>query len=185
MPRILAGKPAPVAAELADGVTLRIATVLLSETKTAYLDKSRGGLDIGNKFWPPLAPATLMVRQLKAEGSKKRPLIWEAYRQLAMGKKPSSAVDILRDTGRLFASLSQAIAPGRLSVGTNVKYAKYHQSPLPRKLKMNGQPKLPRRQIFWDWDKIPTQTWGRMLSAAVKCLVANLGRALPVIARRP
>jgi hypothetical protein len=76
---------------------------------------------------------------------------------------------ILRDTGRLLNSLSPQIAspdrilrvmPGAFSVGSNVSYFRYHQSDKPRRLKRDGSPKLPRRQILPDQGKpIPAPWW--------------------------
>ncbi len=64
---------------------------------------------------------------------------------------------ILRDTGELLNSFSPGLAesivrtePGVIIVGSKKKTATYHNSSLPRKLKKDGQPKLPRRQILPD-----------------------------------
>lgn len=66
---------------------------------------------------------------------------------------------ILRDTGGLFQSLEPylgaidqlfEIGPGWVDVGTMKDYAKYHQSPEPRKLNADGNPILPRRAFLPD-----------------------------------
>lgn len=71
----------------------------------------------------------------------------------------SAGALILRDTGRLFNSLSPILrtedqivkaSPGAIEIGTNVEYAKYHQSNEPRKLKADGTPILPRRHFLPD-----------------------------------
>jgi len=71
----------------------------------------------------------------------------------------SASALILRDTGDLFRSLEPyigaidqlfEIGPGWVDVGTKKDYAKYHQSPEPRKLKADGTPILPRRAFLPD-----------------------------------
>ncbi len=85
---------------------------------------------------------------------------------------------ILRDTGRLFNSLSPKIdspgrvlriMPGAVSVGSNVKTTSglpllaLHTSPAQRKLKKDGAPKLPRRQVLPDKERpIPPRWWADM-----------------------
>lgn len=80
---------------------------------------------------------------------------------------------ILRDTGRLFNSLSPqlngggdgvlAAAPGAVSIGSNVDYLRYHQSSAPRRMKKDGTPRLPRRQVLPDAaTPIPEEWWRRM-----------------------
>jgi hypothetical protein len=70
-----------------------------------------------------------------------------------------AAALILRDEGALFNSLEPhigaadqhfAAGPGWVEVGTTLSYAKYHQSPEPRRLRADGRPVLPRRPIFPD-----------------------------------
>lgn len=71
----------------------------------------------------------------------------------------SASALILRDNGDLFRSLEPYIGamdqvfklgPGWVEVGTKKDYAKYHQSPEPRKLKKDGTPILPRRPFIPD-----------------------------------
>jgi phage gpG-like protein len=78
--------------------------------------------------------------------------------------------EILVDTGRLQNSFSTIVIPGGFAVGTNVEYAKYHQSELPRKMKADGTPRLPRRPVVYDPDKIPAETWDAMLRAMLNGL---------------
>jgi hypothetical protein len=77
---------------------------------------------------------------------------------------------ILRSTGRLLNSLSPALRgggeqffelkPGTLSVGTNVAYGRFHNSPLARRLKKDGLPRLPRRQFLPDGIvPMPSKWW--------------------------
>lgn len=67
----------------------------------------------GHGSWPPLAEATLAKR-----------------------RKGGAGAQILVDTGRLAASINPAnieTADDYIEVFTNVRYAKYHVSPLPRR----------------------------------------------------
>ena len=85
--------------------------------------------------------------------------------------------EILRDTGRLMNSFSPGLAkagdqileavPGKVTVGTNVTYFKYHQSKDPRKQKADGSgPILPRRQVLPDdGEPLPDSWWGAMTNA--------------------
>jgi phage gpG-like protein len=88
----------------------------------------------------------------------------------------------LRDTGRLFNSLSPALQgsgdqvlkllPGQLTIGTNVAYAVFHDSPKPRKArKSDGKPRLPRRQFLPDGEKPLPLSWRK---AAVDALAMGL-----------
>lgn len=109
---------------------------------------------------------------------------------IGKGKKSRKAVNrlimasagalILRDTGDLFNSLEPYLGaigqifnlgPGWVEIGTKKSYAKYHQSPEPRKLKADGTPILPRRPFIPD--KIP-QSW---YDDAVNTLRSILGSA--------
>lgn len=82
---------------------------------------------------------------------------------------------ILRDTGRLLNGLSPQlnspdrqliVTPGAISIGSNVDYLKYHQSSLPRRMKADGTPRLPRRQVLPD-DQTPIpESWRQEMSAA-------------------
>lgn len=93
---------------------------------------------------------------------------------------------ILRDTGRLLNSLSPTItsadrvlrvSPGAVSVGSNVmtksghNLLSLHNSDKPRKLKKDGKPKLPRRQILPDKAKpIPAAWWKDIADAALELM---------------
>lgn len=109
-------------------------------------------------------PIQAKIKELaKIKGGK---LTAQMARRLAFA---AAHVLILRDTGRMFNSLGPGIVssdqvaeypPGKVIVGTNVDYAKYHQSKLPRKLKKDGTPKLPRRQFLPDdTHPIPVTWW--------------------------
>lgn len=76
--------------------------------------------------------------------------------------------EILRDTGRLLNSFSPEVVspdrrlevrPGRIAIGSNVEYFKYHQSPEPRKKKADGSDKLPRRQVLPDESHPMPESW--------------------------
>lgn len=109
---------------------------------------------------------------------------------IGKGKKSRKAVNrlimasagalILRDTGDLFNSLEPYLGAigqifnlgsGWVEIGTKKSYARYHQSPEPRKLKADGTPILPRRPFIPD--KIP-QSW---YDDAVNTLRSILGSA--------
>jgi len=92
----------------------------------------------------------------------------------------SAGALILRGTGDLFNSLEPFLGavgqifnlgPGWVEIGTKKSYAKYHQSPEPRKMKADGTPILPRRPFIPD--KIP-QSW---YDDAVNTLRSILGSA--------
>lgn len=78
--------------------------------------------------------------------------------ELALHIFVGKAAQILRDTGRMMNSLGPALGgdtilrtgPGWVEVGSNVEYFVFHQSARPRKLKKDGTPRLPRRQILPD-----------------------------------
>lgn len=83
---------------------------------------------------------------------------------------------ILRDTGRLLNSLSPQInspdremrvMPGSIGVGSNVFYFKFHDSDRPRKLKKDGTPKLPRRQILPDRQHPMPSSWWSDIGATM------------------
>ena len=93
------------------------------------------------------------------------------------------SVEIERDTGRLFRSLSSGVEdrpsgaeeqvfrlePGRVTVGTNVPYAHPQHNGIPGR--------LPARP-FWPADGRLPQEWGEALMAA---LGRGLAKALPGI----
>lgn len=112
--------------------------------------------------------------------------------ELARDQKVSRAVrlavaaahaEILRDTGRLFNSLSPSLRgegdnvlrtePGVVVVGTNVDYAKYHQSGRPRKLRKDGRPVLPRRQFLPDAARPMPPEWREAALGALRSGLAS------------
>lgn len=89
----------------------------------------------------------------------------------------SASALILRNNNDLFNSLEPylgalgqvfIIGPGWVDVGTKKDYAKYHQSPEPRKLKKDGAPILPRRPFLPDI--IPQFWYDDALEALAKIL---------------
>lgn len=109
-------------------------------------------LSLLQRMQPLISPTR--YKRLYSELSK--PVTGDRAMKLAL----AGAVHLLlRDTNRMFNSLSPRIdspdrvlrvVPGAVNVGSNVDYFKYHQSRRPRKLKADGTPKLPRRQILPD-----------------------------------
>lgn len=114
-------------------------------------------------------------RQLKLLGPKQ-----EKKRKAFFGRVAQAAAGalILRDSGRLFNSLSPLLrnedqflkaVPGACEIGTNVEYAGYHQSKEARKLKKDGTPVLPRRNFLPDempgeWLKEAARTLKQMIA---------------------
>lgn len=88
---------------------------------------------------------------------------------------------ILRDTGRALNSLTPhsgspdqivSTGPGFIEVGSNVDYLKFHQSDKPRKLKADGTPKLPRRQLLPDEGQMP-ESWRQSVLDALRSGLAS------------
>ncbi len=88
---------------------------------------------------------------------------------------------ILRDTGRLFNSLNPMmmvqgdvlakVSPGAIDIGTNVDYAKYHQSDQPRKMKADGSgPVRPRRNFIPD---VTPDAWIKEVAETLKDTLAS------------
>lgn len=147
---------------------------VLVENKLDFVVKSRGGTDRAGIRWPPLSPATLARRRqgttmrekhsylerrlagFRGSEVEKRRLMRQL---LALARQHSGGTEILRDTGVLFNSLSPEIEgrqtthgqifevrPGRVRLGTNVPYARYHQF---------GTRRMPRRKFLWDARDVP------------------------------
>lgn len=90
------------------------------------------------------------------EGIGKKPLKRKTLNRLVFA---AASALILRNNNDLFNSLQPylgalgqlfELGPGYVDVGTQMDYAKYHQSPEPRKLKADGKPILPRRPFLPD-----------------------------------
>lgn len=107
-------------------------------------------------------------KELTSIGGKK-PISKKTLNRLVFA---SASALILRDNGDLFNSLEPflgalyqvfKVGPGWVEVGTAKDYAKYHQSPEPRKLKSDGTPILPRRPFLPD--KIPDRWYDDAIEA--------------------
>lgn len=166
LPQILSGR-APDPHGLARGLQLRLGTALLSKVQQAFITKARGGTGDDGIKWEPLKYATIRARRKgKSED------------------KVTAQVEILRDTGELFRSLSPgveatpsnapgqvfAVPPGRVIVGTNKK--PWHHRGVPGK--------LPARPL---WPKQLPDAWWRAIMGAyrrglVKMLVELLTRGV-------
>lgn len=100
---------------------------------------------------------------------------------------------ILRDTGRLLNSLSPQfsgpdrilrVAPGTVTVGSNVRtktgipLLALHNSSAPRKLKKDGTPKLPRRQVLPDLQHPMPDSWKHDLIGVLRKQLPDLLKAL-------
>jgi len=103
----------------------------------------------------------------------------------------SAWAEMLRDTGVLLNSLSPGVdgpghpeqifelTAGSVIVGTNVPYAIFHHSYAPRKLKKDGNPKLPQR-AFWPESNFPDGWWAPVIDGAmtgIEIVVKALTRA--------
>lgn len=147
-------------AEEAKGIQLRIGTVLMSKISQAFEDKARGGRGEDGITWKPLAPATIRRRQKRNR----------------RGQKENTDVEILRDTGLLFGSLSPGTftkdtilqaGAGRVIVGTNQK--PWHH---------RGTRRLPARP-YWPPDgKLPADWWADILDALAGDFQAVLARSV-------
>lgn len=192
---------------------------LLSEVKDAYIEKARGGTDDMGIKWDPLSPVTIanrrsggtpgerkrqqiVARETKKQaerfgGDKKRAKIAAqrlATKQTGMTKLQTLGnrdVEILRDTGILFNSISVGeisggtyvrpnedgsefhvfeAEPGLCVVGTRVFYAATHQK---------GRANIPARPFLPDDNNpIPEAWWNSMLDLATGFLVEALVRTL-------
>lgn len=105
---------------------------------------------------------------------------WVALKEMGSVKTILSTygdtkVDILKDTGRLLASLSPGInspdqvfrlTSNAVTVGTNVEYAKAHH---------NGDPErnLPQRKLWPDWAQWPDE-WKSQIYDAMRAGIADM-----------
>lgn len=168
IPAILSGR-APDPAGVARGFQLRLSMSLLSQCQADFLTKSRGGCGQDGITWAPLKGSTIARRAGKE-------------RKALKGGRGSPAFagnrDILRDTGRLFRSLSAGVEEtpagnpdqvlrlgrGEVIVGTNVPYAAYHQY---------GTARMPARP-FLPVDGIPAAYQPALFAAAGRGLIRVL-----------
>ena len=170
LPKLLAGKvPDPYG--VVRGFKVRVASALLSQVQQDFVRKARGGTGRDGVKWLPLAASTVAARLRKAGGGAKT----GKGKGKAKGKYAGS-VEILRDTGELFRSLSPGVedrpsnAPGqvlrtttnRIVVGTNKKT--WHQK---------GTKRLPARRLWPADGKIPP-AWRPAVKAAMKRGVAAI-----------
>ncbi len=160
LPGILAGT-APDPQGIARGLQLRLGTALLSKVQQAFVTKARGGTGSDGIRWQPLKQETIDRRRV--------------------GKRKGGSVEILRDTGELFRSLSPGIddrpsgapgqvfdtPPGKVRVGTNKK--PWHHRGVPGR--------LPARPL---WPDVLPPAWTAALAktaqrGVVRAIVVLLG----------
>lgn len=193
----------------ATGFALRLGTTAMSFLREAYIVKARGGTDAAGLKWEPLAPSTIEKRLRKGTTKGLRNRLDKARKRLAefrskykpgmtpvakgrhvrakqkfneLAQKYAAAgenLEILRDSGRLYLSLSPGLDqslqpdgilrthPGEVICGTNVSYAKYHHSDAPRKMNRMGKPKLPRRPLWPDPSAWPSSWWRQIQNAGL------------------
>lgn len=185
----------------AERIQLLLAQQAQSIIRGAYIEKARGEADDAGLKWKPLAPSTIARRRGVAGTQRKIRNLTFAYRRAqekaiwatpanqekanraekkaaarlkkAVEKRETaiSEVEILRDTGRLLASLSPAIGnntenedqvirflPGVTEVGTNVEYAEKHHK---------GEGRCPQRRLWPEPDDWP-DNWRELLGKRLK-----------------
>lgn len=109
--------------------------------------------------------AALAWRLVKAAGGK-----------TILSEYGGTKVEILRDTGRLLASLSPGtpdnilrVGPGEVSVGTNVVYARTHHE---------GRGKVPARPLWPELDSWPQAWWDRLEEVVADGVAGMVRRAV-------
>ena len=152
LPGILAGR-IPDTHGIARGLQLRLGNVLLSQIYQDFVTKSRGGTGRDGVKWAPLKPETI-ARRKRSKGDVAAGKRARKAAAASGQKRPTNVdlhggrqVDILRDTTRLFQSLTPGVddrpsgaadqvfqtPPGSVIVGSNVPYAAAHQNGNPAK----------------------------------------------------
>jgi phage gpG-like protein len=154
LPAILAGRKADPTG-LTPGIMLRVGLEASSLVRSAFITKARGGTDEAGDSWEPLNLSTLERRRGGGKGG----------------------AEILRDTGRLLASLTpgqagnvQRTEPGAVVIGTNVKYAVFHH---------HGTAKIPQRRLWPDPQKWPAR-WRAALARQAR---DGLAKVLDLLVR--
>ena len=153
IPRILAGK-VPDPTGLAKGVQFRGAVALLSQVQQDFTTKSRGGTGKDGIKWEPLKPATIAARTRSRADVTSFKAAKKANPKLTrLAYYGSRTVEILRDTSRLFRSLTPGVEDrpsgnpdqeitltrGTLTLANKVPYFATHQ---------NGTEHVPARPVF-------------------------------------
>lgn len=138
LPALLAGR-APDPTGIAEGILLGMGMALLGEVQRDFITKARGGVGRDGIKWEPLKEETVRRRR-KGKGKATH----------------AGDVEILRDTGELFRSLTPGInppgqiadiSPGLVKVGTDKK--PWHQ---------HGNDNLPARPL-WPQDGSIPEAW--------------------------
>lgn len=116
--------------------------------------------------------ANAKVRRLEAKLKKYKARLEKAETEL---QTAIAGIEILRDTGRMFNSLSPGesgqlnadgvlvVNPGEIVFGTNVEYAADHMT---GRDGSDGQPKMPARPLWPDPEKWPSDWWRQIGQAA-------------------
>ena len=178
LPAMLAGRARdPSGNQIVRQMQLRLGVALLSQVQQDYVAKARGGVGKDGIKWKPLAPQTLARRRSGKPGKR-----------VGMAAARAGAQhEILRDTNRLFRSLSPGVEdrpsgaagqvfrlqPGQVIVGTNVVYAATHQ-------RGDADRNIPARP-FLPVAALPAAYW----PAIVRALVRGLARAVELASLRP
>lgn len=189
LPGILAGR-IPDRYGIARGLQLRVGVAMLSQCQQDFVTKSRGGTGRDGVKWAPLKPATIAARRRSA-GDKRQAKTARDFARISGHKRPTNVevyggrqVDILRDTTRLFRSLTPGVddrpsgapdqvfetPPGSVIVGSNVPYAEAHQNG-------NAAKNLPARPFLPVGDVIPAAyqpALDRALERGVEAAIVRL-----------
>lgn len=186
IPRIVAGR-VPDPSGVAKGVQLRAATALLSQVQQDFLVKSRGGTGKDRVKWPALAMSTIAARKRTAKEVAEYKKRDKQNKTLGKFTKlawfGSRAVDMLRDTGRLFRSLTPGVegrpsgnpdqvitnGPGTLVLASKCPYLETHQK---------GTKHVPARPVFPVNGRIPDAYVPAVLGAMGRGVVALLAYLL-------
>lgn len=204
----------PISNEHATSFALRIATVIMSNLRQAYIVKAQHGTDEAGLKWPELSPRTIAARLARVKSTRKfhedvvaanrrfrlarqrlQDVPGDAARRLEHTRAANELVraskklreagenmEILRDTGRLFNSLSPGVkgdlmsdgilevSPGQATFGTNVEYAERHHL---------GDPSthLPQRRLWAEPQAWP-DIWWKDIGEAVATGIAEIVRVV-------
>lgn len=151
--------------EMGKAILIRMGLAALDKIHHDFADKADGGGGALSQPWKPLAPSTIAKRRAKAVKGKRG-----RRRQEAGDAK----IQILRDTGLLFNSLSPGIPgaashhmpsrkarqvfrlnPGSVTIGTNRVGAIYHHE--------GRFPPLPQRRLWPAPEDWPKNWWSEIL----------------------
>lgn len=203
--RLMAQVPLYLAGRLPDptgevrALQIRLGVLVLSIIRQSFIEKARGRADASGLKWKPLALSTIARRRAgKSKSTGRR------GRHGMANARAGVAVEILRDTGRLLASLSPAVAqppvlttpPSDPLASPGVAPVSSYSSPRadqifrlrPGMVEVGtnveyakrhhvGGGHVPARPLWADWTRWPP-VWRRLVDAEIQRGVASLITAL-------